>query len=62
MKKDVARWVAKSAAIHITMDFVTGLPTGIKSKHNGVWVVMDRLTKSAYFMAISDKDGAEIIA
>ena len=47
---------------HITMDFVTGLPTGIKSKHNAVWVVVDRLTKSAHFMAISDKDGAEIIA
>nr|AAD37020.1 putative retroelement pol polyprotein [Arabidopsis thaliana] len=47
---------------HITMDFVTRLPTGIKSKHNAVWVVVDRLTKSAHFMAISDKDGAEIIA
>jgi len=47
---------------HITMDFVTGLPTRIKSKHNAVWVVVDRLTKSAHFMAISDKDGAKIIA
>jgi len=44
------------------MDFVTGLPRGIKSKHKAVRVVVDRLTKSAYFMAISDKDGAEIIA
>jgi len=47
---------------HKTMDFVTGLSTGIKSKHNTVWVVVDQLTKSAHFMAISDKDGAEIIA
>jgi len=44
------------------MDFVTGLPRGIKSKHKAVRVVVDRLTKSAYFMVISDKDGAEIIA
>ncbi|KAG7571564.1 Ribonuclease H-like superfamily [Arabidopsis suecica] len=47
---------------HVTMDFVTGLPTGIKSKHNAVWVVVDRLTKSAYFIAISETDGAEDIA
>ncbi|KAG7588696.1 Zinc finger CCHC-type [Arabidopsis suecica] len=47
---------------HVTMDFVTGLPTGIKSKHNAVWVVVDRLTKSAHFMAISETDGAEEIA
>ncbi|KAG7556957.1 Reverse transcriptase domain [Arabidopsis suecica] len=26
---------------YVTMDFVTGLPTGIKSKHNAVWVVVD---------------------
>ncbi|KAG7567925.1 Zinc finger CCHC-type superfamily [Arabidopsis thaliana x Arabidopsis arenosa] len=47
---------------YVTMDFVTGLPTGIKSKHNAVWVVVDRLTKSAHFMAISETDGAEVIA
>ena len=64
----VPKWVLQNQPIlewkwdHITMDFVTGLPTRIKSKHNGVWVVMDRLTKSAYFMAISDKGGAKIIA
>ncbi|KAG7594056.1 Zinc finger CCHC-type superfamily [Arabidopsis thaliana x Arabidopsis arenosa] len=47
---------------YVTMDFVTGLPTGIKSKHNAVWVVVDRLTKSAHFKAISETDGAEEIA
>ncbi|KAG7583880.1 Ribonuclease H-like superfamily [Arabidopsis suecica] len=47
---------------HVTMDFVTGLPTGIKSKHNAVWVVVDRLTKSAHFIAISETDGVEDIA
>ena len=35
----------------ITMDFVVGLPlTG--RKHDSVWVVMDRLTKSAHFLPV----------
>ena len=35
----------------ITMDFVVGLPvTG--RKHDSVWVVVDRLTKSSYFLPV----------
>ena len=33
---------------HITMDFVVGLPATQKG-HNGVWVIVDRLTKTAHF-------------
>ncbi|KAA3484278.1 DNA/RNA polymerases superfamily protein [Gossypium australe] len=33
----------------ITMDFVMGLPTNLRKK-DVVWVVVDRLTKSAYFI------------
>src|SRR5215468_4063503 len=35
----------------ITMDFVTGLPM-TKEKHDAVWVIVDRLTKSAHFLPV----------
>ncbi|XP_040945820.1 uncharacterized protein, partial [Gossypium hirsutum] len=35
----------------ITMDFVTGLPLSV-SKKNVIWVIVDRLTKSAHFIAV----------
>ncbi|GKE81578.1 retrotransposon protein, putative, ty3-gypsy subclass, partial [Tanacetum coccineum] len=35
----------------ISMDFVTGLPTTHK-RHDDIWVVVDRLTKSAHFLPI----------
>ncbi|XP_038975659.1 uncharacterized protein LOC120106585 [Phoenix dactylifera] len=34
---------------HITMDFVTGLPRTVK-RNDAVWVIVDRLTKSAHFL------------
>ncbi|GAB2275833.1 hypothetical protein Dimus_039153 [Dionaea muscipula] len=36
---------------HVTMDFVSGLPL-TRRDHDGVWVIVNRLTKSAYFLAI----------
>ena len=33
------------------MDFVMGLPM-LTSGHDGIWVIVDRLTKSAHFLAI----------
>ncbi|GAB2279902.1 hypothetical protein Dimus_039391 [Dionaea muscipula] len=36
---------------HITMDFVTGLPT-TRNGHDAVWVIVDRLTKSAHFLPV----------
>nr|GEW67729.1 reverse transcriptase domain-containing protein [Tanacetum cinerariifolium] len=35
---------------NITMDFITKLPR-TKSGHDTIWVIVDRLTKSAYFLA-----------
>jgi len=34
------------------MEFVTGLPKTVCS-HNAIWVIMDRLTKSAHFLPIN---------
>ncbi|GKC50667.1 putative reverse transcriptase domain-containing protein, partial [Tanacetum coccineum] len=39
----------------ITMDFITKLPK-IKSGHYTIWVIVDRLTKSAHFLAMRDVD------
>ena len=37
----------------ITMDFVTSLPKTFR-KNDAIWVVVDRLTKSAHFLAIRE--------
>jgi hypothetical protein len=33
------------------MDFIVGLPT-TSQKHNSIWVIVDRLTKTAHFIPI----------
>ena len=33
------------------MDFVTGFPL-TRRKHDAVWVILDRLTKSAHFLPV----------
>ncbi|GJZ06790.1 putative reverse transcriptase domain-containing protein, partial [Tanacetum coccineum] len=47
MKKDIAEY------IRITMDFVTKLPR-TSSGHDTIWVIMDRLTKSADFLPMRE--------
>ncbi|KAA3461204.1 DNA/RNA polymerases superfamily protein [Gossypium australe] len=42
---------AKRVQYRIAMDFVTGLPLSPKKK-DAVWVVVDRLTKSAHFIPV----------
>ena len=44
---EIAEWKWE----HITMDFVTHLPRTSR-KHDAVWVIVDRLTKSAHFLAV----------
>ena len=40
------------------MDFITGLPM-TKKRKDMIWVIVDRLTKSAHFLAVNQKDNAE---
>ncbi|WJZ85816.1 hypothetical protein VitviT2T_005334 [Vitis vinifera] len=46
---------------HITMDFVIGLPR-TRSKKNGVWVIVGRLTKSSHFLAMKTTDSMNSLA
>ena len=45
----------------ITMDFVTGLPR-TTSGNDSIWVIVDRLTKSAHFVAIKVTHSVEKLA
>ncbi|GJT31066.1 putative reverse transcriptase domain-containing protein [Tanacetum coccineum] len=47
MKKDIAVYV------RIAMDFVTKLPR-TSSGHDTIWVIVDRLTKSAHFLSMRE--------
>nr|GEY72574.1 hypothetical protein [Tanacetum cinerariifolium] len=42
----------------ITMDFVLGLPKTL-SGYDSIWVIVDRLTKSAYFLPMKKMDSIE---
>ncbi|KAJ9566564.1 hypothetical protein OSB04_002530 [Centaurea solstitialis] len=46
---------------HVTMDLVTGLPRTVR-RHDAIWVVVDRLTKSAHFIAIKEASSSEELA
>ena len=43
------------------MDFVSGLPK-TRRKHDMIWVIMDRFTKSAHFLPIHKKATLEEMA
>ena len=43
------------------MDFVTGLPR-TRRQHDAIWVIMDRLTKSAHFLPVSNDDPLDKLA
>ena len=45
----------------ITMDFVTSLPR-TQRRHDAIWVIVDRLTKSAHFLLINVEDSLEKLA
>lgn len=39
---------------HLAMDFVVGLPR-TRANHDAIWVIIDRLTKSAHFLPINER-------
>ena len=43
------------------MDFVVGLPR-THSGHDAIWVIVDRLTKSAHFLAVKNTYPLEKLA
>ena len=45
----------------ITMDFIMGLPRTPK-QHDAIWVIVDRLTKSAHFLPIRQNDSLDNLA
>nr|GEX69431.1 putative reverse transcriptase domain-containing protein [Tanacetum cinerariifolium] len=45
----------------ITMDFVSGVPR-TPSGYDSIWVIVDRLTKSAYFLPMKKTDSIEKLA
>ncbi|KAH0637697.1 hypothetical protein KY289_037612 [Solanum tuberosum] len=42
----------------INMDFITGLPRS-RRQHDSIWVIVDRMTKSAYFLPVKTTHSAE---
>ncbi|KAJ9546856.1 hypothetical protein OSB04_019399 [Centaurea solstitialis] len=46
---------------HITMDLITKLPRTIRNV-DAIWVIVDRLTKSAHFIAINESSSSEKLA
>ncbi|WMV29959.1 hypothetical protein MTR67_023344 [Solanum verrucosum] len=42
----------------INMDFITGLPKS-RRQHNSIWVIVDRMTKSAHFLRVKTTNTAE---
>ncbi|GJV15620.1 ty3-gypsy retrotransposon protein [Tanacetum coccineum] len=53
MKKDIAEYIPVWKWEGISMDFVTKLPR-TSSGHDTIWVIVDQLTKSAYFLPIRE--------
>ena len=45
---------------HLTMDFITGLPS-LRGK-DGIWVIVDRFTKSTHFILVSMQSSIETFA
>nr|GFB11689.1 putative reverse transcriptase domain-containing protein [Tanacetum cinerariifolium] len=64
MKADIATYqpeIPEWKWENVTMDFVTGLPR-TPSGYDSIWVIVDRLTKSAHFLPKKKTDSIENLA
>ncbi|GJW23850.1 reverse transcriptase domain-containing protein [Tanacetum coccineum] len=61
MKRDIATYIPEWKWESITMDFITKLPR-TRNGHDAIWFVVDRLTKSAHFLAIRKDYSTEKLA
>ncbi|GJT98167.1 putative reverse transcriptase domain-containing protein [Tanacetum coccineum] len=61
MKKDIALYIPEWKWENITMEFIVKLPR-TSSGHDAIWVIVDRLTKSAYFQAVCEDFKTEKLA
>nr|GFA23354.1 putative reverse transcriptase domain-containing protein [Tanacetum cinerariifolium] len=63
IKKDIAMYpeIPEWKSENITMDFVNKLPR-TRSGHDSIWVIVDRLTKSAHFLAVREDYKTEKLA
>ncbi|GJU73324.1 putative reverse transcriptase domain-containing protein [Tanacetum coccineum] len=58
MKAEIATYIPQWKWEKITMDFVMKLPN-TSSGHDTIWVIVDRLTKSAHFLPMKEIDSME---
>ncbi|GKE17556.1 putative reverse transcriptase domain-containing protein [Tanacetum coccineum] len=63
MKKDIALYpeIPEWKWENITMDFIAKLPR-TSGGHDAIWVIVDRLTKSAHFLAVREDYKTEMLA
>ncbi|GKA47236.1 reverse transcriptase domain-containing protein, partial [Tanacetum coccineum] len=61
MKRDIAIYIPEWKWDRIIMDLITKLPRS-RSGHDAIWVIVDRLTKSAHFLAIREDFNTEKLA
>nr|GFC19719.1 putative reverse transcriptase domain-containing protein [Tanacetum cinerariifolium] len=61
MKADIATYIPEWKWDNITMDFITKLPKSSQG-YDTIWVIVDRLTKSAIFTPIRETDPMDKLA
>nr|GFB86477.1 putative reverse transcriptase domain-containing protein [Tanacetum cinerariifolium] len=61
MKADIATYIPEWKWDNITIDFVTKLPKSLQG-YDTIWVIVDRLTKSAIFTPIRETDPMDKLA